>query len=185
MPVIIGAKKESGFSDPIGLLGDCHRRIERFLSVLIHVATQARGERLSEEQRASWETALRYFREAAPKHTADEEDSLFPRLRQIARPEVQALLERVDVLEQEHARAAQNHEAIDQLGQTWLKEERLSAEQASRLIALLRELQDLYQRHIALEDAEVFPAAAAVLSDAARRDIGREMAARRGLSPSI
>src|SRR5579885_1714835 len=184
MPITIGAKPEATFADPIGMLKDCHRRIERFLNVLAQLSPAA-GRPLDPAQRASWETALRYFREAAPKHTADEEDSLFPRLRQIARPEVQALLERVDVLEQEHARAAQNHEAIDQLGQTWLKEERLSAEQASRLIALLRELQDLYQRHIALEDAEVFPAAAAVLSDAARRDIGREMAARRGLSPSI
>jgi hypothetical protein len=41
---------------------------------------------LTEETRAALETALRYFREAAPKHTADEEESRFPRLRQIIFP---------------------------------------------------------------------------------------------------
>jgi len=36
-------------------------------------------------------SALRYFGEAAPKHTADEEESLFPRLRQIRHAEIQAV----------------------------------------------------------------------------------------------
>jgi hypothetical protein len=44
MPIVIGAKRESSFTDPIGLLGDCHRRVERFLAVLVHVAEQAHGE---------------------------------------------------------------------------------------------------------------------------------------------
>ena len=33
MPIVIGAKRESDFTDPIGMLGDCHRRIEMFLNV--------------------------------------------------------------------------------------------------------------------------------------------------------
>ena len=77
MRITIGAKQESGFDDPIGLLGDCHRRIEQFLSILVAVADQARGGRLNHDQRIALETGLRYFREAAPKHTADEEESLF------------------------------------------------------------------------------------------------------------
>ncbi len=81
MPVVIGAKPESGFRDPIGLLTDCHRRVERFLSVLVQVGAQTQGGSLTSEQRTALETALRYFRDAAPKHTADEEESLFPRLR--------------------------------------------------------------------------------------------------------
>ena len=76
MPIQIGAKRESSFTDPIGLLGDPHRRVERFLAVLIHVAEQAHGEPFTGEQRTAWDTALRYFREAAPKHAADEEESL-------------------------------------------------------------------------------------------------------------
>ena len=42
---------------------------------------------MTEETRVALESALRYFREAAPKHTADEEESLFPRLRQMHLPE--------------------------------------------------------------------------------------------------
>jgi len=78
MPVVIGAKPENSFAEPIGLLEDCHRRIERFLSVLAQLSGQVS---LTADQRASLETALRYFREAAPKHTADEEETLFPRFR--------------------------------------------------------------------------------------------------------
>jgi nitrate reductase gamma subunit len=43
MPVTFGAKLESDFTDPIGLLGDCHRRIERFLGVILAVAAEAGG----------------------------------------------------------------------------------------------------------------------------------------------
>ena len=34
MVIKIGARTDSDFSDPIGLPEDCHRRIEKFLSVL-------------------------------------------------------------------------------------------------------------------------------------------------------
>ena len=78
MPIVIGAKRESDFTGPLGMLSDCHRRIEMFLNVLVQgCRTRAGGGVLNEEHRGPLETALRYFREAAPKHTADEEESLF------------------------------------------------------------------------------------------------------------
>lgn len=57
MPITIGAQPESGFHDPMGLLTGCHRRMERFLSVLVQLGGQTA---LGAEQRASLETALRY-----------------------------------------------------------------------------------------------------------------------------
>jgi hypothetical protein len=42
------------------MLGDCHRRIERFLEVLVRIAEQAHGEALNEEQRGALDTALHY-----------------------------------------------------------------------------------------------------------------------------
>jgi Hemerythrin HHE cation binding domain len=78
MPVQIGAKNHE-YSEPLGLLSDCHRRIEMFLVSLSAIAKVA-GPPLNDEGRRALENALRYFREAAPKHTADEEQSLFPRL---------------------------------------------------------------------------------------------------------
>ncbi len=181
MPVIIGAKKESSFADPIGLLQDCHRRIERFLSILVKVSGHAS---LDDEHRQALETALRYFRDSSPKHTADEEQSLFPRLRAINRPEVQAALANVDALENDHARAGQIHAELDRRGKSWLVTGSLSPDDTQRFSALVAELSELYRGHIAIEEREVFPLAARALDTVERRTIGEEMALRRGLDRS-
>lgn len=179
MPIVIGAKRESDFEDPIGLLTDCHRRIEMFLSVLATLTRQARGGPLSEEQRGALDRALRYFREAAPKHTADEEDSLFPRLRALDRQEVVAVIERVDALEQDHVKGAAGHAEVDRLGQAWLSNGALTHEETAQLQGHLDELSALYKGHIQVEEGEVFPLAARVLGTEDRIAIGGEMAARR------
>jgi len=180
MPITIGAKRESDFTDPIGMLGDCHRRIERFLNVQVTLATREKGGSLTEEHRAALETSLRYFREAAPKHTADEEESLFPRLRRIDFAKTQAILARIDSLEQDHEHAGKAHDEVDQLGRRWLTGGRLSPEDASRLCTVLDQLATLYRNHIAIEDSEVFPFAASILDASDRKSVGVEMAARRG-----
>ena len=185
MPIVIGAKRESDFTDPIGMLSDCHRRIEMFLNVLVRVAELAHGEVLNEDQRSALETALRYFREAAPKHTADEEESLFPRLRRIQNDEVRALLARIESLEEEHVCADRSHAEVDGLGRLWLKDGSLPPEQASRLLTVVVQLRDLYRHHIAIEDNEVFPTAAAAFSTSDREAMGNEMASRRSLQMSL
>jgi hemerythrin-like domain-containing protein len=182
MPVVIGGKPQSGFTDPIGLLTDCHRRIERFLAVLEQVSAQARGGPLDSEQRAALETALRYFRDAAPKHTADEEQTLFPRLRSLENAEARAVLAKVEALETQHTEADRRHAEVDRLGRAWLEGGTLAGPDAERLASLLAELSEMYRGHISLEEEEVFPAAASSLGDAERRAMGREMAARRGLA---
>lgn len=179
MPVVIGARRESDFTDPIGMLSDCHRRIERFLQALITLATG--GGPLNSEQRGALETSLKYFREAAPKHTADEEESLFPRLRRVDSADARELLARVDALEHDHDRAERSHQEVERLGALWLSNGQLSAEEASRLTQLLAGLAELYRDHIAFEDREVFPAAQRLISAADREAVGREMAQRRGL----
>jgi hemerythrin-like domain-containing protein len=181
VPITIGEKRESDFTDPIGLLGDCHRRIVRFLHVLVALATQEKGGPLSDEQRTLLSTSLRYFRDAAPKHTADEEESLFPRLRRLDSPEIDSMLARIDALEQDHECADRSHAEVDRLGQLWLAGGRLSAEDASEFEKLVCQLEILYRHHIGQEDTEVFPFAARVLTPVDRRAIGNEIAARRGI----
>jgi hemerythrin-like domain-containing protein len=181
VPIVIGAKRESDFGDPIGMLGDCHRRIERFLHVLVALARDVKGGSLTGEQQAALEASLRYFRESAPRHTADEEESLFPRLNRIDRPGLQSLFARIDSLEQDHECAQKSHDEVDRLGRLWLANGQLSAQDAERLATVLGELEKLYSRHIAMEDTEVFPFAAGVLSFSEREAIGAEMAARRGV----
>jgi hemerythrin-like domain-containing protein len=181
MPIVIGGRRESDFKDPIGMLGDCHQRIVRFLHVLVALATGQKSGVLSDEQRTLLSTSLRYFREAAPKHTADEEESLFPRLRQLDNPEIDLLLARIDSLEQDHECAERSHAEVDRLGEMWLSNGHLSREDASQFETLVTQLKTLYRHHIGVEDTQVFPAAARALPAKERQAIGEEMAGRRGL----
>ena len=81
MAVQIGAKPDSGFDDPIGMLKDCHRRIEHFLDILFLIAECAHARALTGEERSAVQAALQYFHVGGERHNADEEESLFPRLR--------------------------------------------------------------------------------------------------------
>ena len=182
MPVAIGAKRESDFTDPIGMLGDCHRRLERFLNVLVTLAAQEKGGPLTAERRTNLATSLHYFREAAPKHTSDEEESLFPRLRRVDPAGSEAILMRIEALEQDHECAGKAHDEVDRLGQLWLASGHLSPAEAYRLSAVLDQLARLYRGHIAIEDTEVFPFAAKALPASERGSLGAEMAARRGMA---
>jgi len=167
------------------MLGDCHRRIERFLEVLVRVTEQAHGGPLSEEERGAFDKALRYFREGAPKHTADEEESLFPRLRRMDNDEVRKLLTRIEMLEKQHLAADRSHKEVDHLGRQWLQDGGLPSEQAARLLSVLVGLRDLYGKHIAAEEDEIFPKATAVLSAMDHEMIGKEMASRRGIAVAV
>jgi len=100
MPVQIGAKTHN-FTVPTGLLSDCHRRVEMFLRMLVRVA-EVIDRPATEETSRALESALRYFAQAAPKHTADEEQSLFPRLRRIDDPEIRSAFAKLDRLEEDH-----------------------------------------------------------------------------------
>jgi len=64
MPVQIGAKARS-FSNPTGLLSDCHRRIEMFLGSLQRVADVI-DRPLTEEARSALESALDTFGNRPP-----------------------------------------------------------------------------------------------------------------------
>ena len=164
MPITIGAKQESGFDDPIGLLGDCHRRIEQFLSILVAVADQTRGGRLNNDQRKALETALRYFREAAPKHTADEEESLFPQLYRTEKL-TPAVLAEIAGLKEDHEQATVYHRQADGIGRRWLAGGELREGDLEAFTIVLAALTNLYRRHIKVEDDVIFPVAARILSD--------------------
>jgi len=146
MPIQIGQKRESDFDSPLGLLS----------------AAEYQGRPLSADGRSALEKALKYFRESAPKHTSDEEDSLFPRLRTSAHPLAKSSLDALDVLEADHVAAAADHELVDSLGRRWLDNGVLPASEHQTLIVTSERLSGMYARHIALEDSQLFPLAAQV-----------------------
>lgn len=180
----IGAKPESDFSEPIGMLSDCHKRIQFFLKDLTRLS-ELSGQPLDASSRLALERALRYFQESGPRHTADEEESLFPRLRAIRDDRMQQALPKIDELEADHQRANAAHDEVDTLGRQWLQEGVISAERVARLKSLLHDLSQLYEHHLDVEDTEIFPTARSVLSAPDKTEIGREMAKRRGFSADI
>lgn len=177
MPVQVGATAH-GFSDPTGLLLDCHRRIEMFLGSLQNVA-EVIDRPLTAETRAALESALRYFRESAPKHTADEEESLFPRLRHIQHPDIEKAITTLEALENDHRKADALHAEVDALGIQCLDQRYLSSREAGRFRKVVGELASIYGEHIRSEDELVFPAAKRMLSVTDRSAIAAEMASRR------
>jgi len=66
MAIQIGAKLDSGFDNPLGMLKDCHRRIEQFLEILCLVAERAAGSLTIQETEAV-QSAIRYFVEGGTR----------------------------------------------------------------------------------------------------------------------
>jgi len=145
----------------------------------LSMAADFDGRRLSDDESRALDAALRYFREAAPKHNADEEESLFPRLRALQHLEVQRALADLDRLEQEHRWAAPLHMEIDRLGQQWLSNRELGTDEVRAFQTAIRKLTAMYCTHIHFEESALFPLAARLLSPAQTTDIAREMAKRR------
>src|SRR5439155_26137784 len=172
----IGAKSHH-FTEPLGLLSDCHRRIETFVGSLVAIAKLG-GQPLSDEGSHALENALRYFREAAPKHTADEEQSLFPRLKALETDESKSVYSKMDELENDHQWAESLHAEADRLGSKYLTDGILS-ENAATFLKTIESLTAMYQRHILVEDNSLFPFAAKALSQADKLTIAEEMATRR------
>ncbi len=176
MAIQIGAKPDSGFDNPIGMLIDCHRRIERFLHVLCMVANRAWNRALTDEEVTAIQSALQYFRVGGLRHTADEEESLFPRLR--AEPTA-GKFEEIGGLENDHRNANDLHAMVDTLYSVWIAAGVLSPEGELRLRSGTEKLKHLYQEHIQIEEKIVFPRAVEMLNSRTIAVIGREFRARR------
>jgi len=171
----IGAKPDSGFNDPIGMLKDCHRRIESFLQILCLVAERARGRRLNDEEAVAINSALSYFRTGGQRHTADEEESLFPRLRGQSAKEPEEL----HGLEDDHHRANELHAEVEELYQIWLESGLLSEDNQQTLAQSIAELEAIYKAHIKIEEEVVFPQASRTLDEKAIAEMGHEFRVRR------
>lgn len=180
MLIQLNSKPLANFDQPLGVLEDCHRRIEGFLGQLITVTDMHEADGILSEQGAlTLAGALRYFKNAAPKHVLDEEVSLFPRLRASGDPRVQETFAHIERLETEHARTNELHATVDVLGRRWMDDGVLDADDRAALRSQLAELQEIYTAHIKVEEQHVFPLAHDVIDEQAQLEMGREMMARR------
>lgn len=164
-------KRDTRPDDIVPLLLACHERIRGFLELARRAATtdEATDAEVSEACRG----VARYFLEAFPLHVLDEEDSVLPRLRG-RDPAIERSLEAMRLEHAAHEPAVRALlDALAALGAA-------PADRALRasLARVLGALEPDIARHLAEEEATIFPALAA-LPDAERAQIVAELRARR------
>jgi hemerythrin-like domain-containing protein len=171
---IRSAPPSATLDTPIDHLGACHRRIEERLQTLERVGPHLldrTAEALTALQAVFW-----FFDSSGATHTADEEESFFPRLAANLTPEEQQFLYE---LEREHAQADAIYDSL-KTHVAQLTNPPTPAE-VTRYNDLAAELCTLYRKHIKSEDAR-FPAIAArILTPADLDAISQEMKHRRNL----
>ena len=177
----IGQPHVPDFSDPLGLMRHCHRKIEGFLKGLADAGEILRGERGGDPAGALHliDSAREHFAVRGPKHTEDEEVSLFPRLREHGGGEAEDALSALSELEAEHRAAEVVHAEFDELVVGLPRDGSAGPQTMDRFAELVASLGDLYRPHISIEDEIIFPAAARLIPPHVLAEIGREMRGRR------
>ncbi|WP_188691783.1 hemerythrin domain-containing protein [Silvimonas amylolytica] len=166
--------RHAGFDDPVSLLLACHERVRHYLSLLQKLTTHHASHGSDEQAQDAARAVLRYFDVAAPLHHQDEDDHLFALLKTRADATLSA---EINALAAEHphlhAQWAQLRVTLMAIGQG--ESAILNEAEVDGFVAL-------YTQHAAREENAVYPYAQTLLSDAEREDMGRQMAARRGVS---
>jgi hemerythrin-like domain-containing protein len=167
----------AGFDRPLAMWLACHERVHRMSSLLQRLEEHIRENGVDEAAGVTANSILRYFNEAAPKHHDDEEHDLFPRLLQRLKGSER------DTAERAIAQLVAEHAA---LGESWAAlKKTLEAIERGESVALDRGDTDAfsmrYRQHIALEEAVLAPLMQQALDEASWREIGKSMAARRGV----
>jgi hemerythrin-like domain-containing protein len=163
---------------PLDHLVACHRRIEERLEILERAAAHL-GDRRDEAMEAI-ENCFRFLDSNGMLHTADEEESIFPRL--------QGRLNQTDAeflrnLEAEHREADGLYERLKELLAGLAAAGPGTSEGLIEDFAdVVRRLCEIYRRHIAAEDAHLIGIARAGLNESQLCEISREMKIRRGLN---
>ena len=127
-------------------LAASHRRHDEHMHALVGATRRVAGGGFTSDDQAAVEDAIDYLLRSAPRHFADEEESLFPRLR-AKRPDLADDLARIAT---EH----REHEAMHmRLGALWAKASGGDRSAARALDDEAQRLASLYERHVAEEDA--------------------------------
>ena len=168
----------AGFDEPSEILDGCHERIRRQCALIVRIAAHLAKHGADAEAREAAAGVIRYFEGAAANHHRDEEEDLFPLLHYAAPSgELNAVRALLALLRDDHRR----------LEARW-------ADMHSRLAAIVEGrppdldadvaegFAEAYERHIALEEAQLLPLARRVLDARATERMGTRMARRRGVA---
>lgn len=165
------------FEVPLEMLAACHSRVQAQCATLRRLAAHLARQGADRQAQDAAAAVMRYFDTSAVHHHADEEVDLFPALiESMAGSDAVCLRELTASLAAEHRELERRWRAL-----------RRRLEQVTRADAVtlpddeVHDFIDLYERHIAREEAELLPMAGRLLSDAELDRIGQAMCARRGV----
>jgi len=161
-------------NDPLDRLAACHERIEAQLAALERLTPHLQARGCDAQAREAARVVLRYFDTSGALHHRDEDEDLFPLLRELAaaqgRSEIAAA---IGDLEREHATMHALWSALRKgLESVVLGKGRLEAGDVERFAWL-------YRRHMDREAAAVLPFAREALSAGQRAALGERMDRRR------
>jgi hemerythrin-like domain-containing protein len=163
--------------DAVDMLLACHQRIRNFTGLAVRLA-DAHAAAAPEIANAA-DAVHRYYSIALPLHEADENDSVYPRLRRNLtdareRESLQAMVDQHGPIDEVVARLlplwAEVKNAPDRLPSL-----------APKLRADAARLQELWREHLDLEEEIVFPLIRARLTNDDLKAIHSEMKQRRGI----
>lgn len=163
---------------PLEMLAACHIRVQSQCATLTRLVAHLAQHGSDDQARTAATNIMRYFETAALQHHADEEEDLFPALiESMAGSDAVCIRELTEGLSADHR----------QLEAIWAGLKQTLEQVAGGQPALLSSdkvmaFVDLYERHIALEEDELLPMAARLLSDNDITRIGRAMRERRGIT---
>jgi len=159
------------------MLSRSHGRMLEEMGALQRGASSILQQRALPAELAAIDTALGFFEGSGARHEADEEQSLFPRLRD--RPELWPLLSDL-VADHEHHQSLLGQ--LRSLRNRWPVSGPDAGAGASFAMAA-NELVRAYRQHIDREDRDLLPVAAELLTRGERDSLTTEMERRRGRAP--
>ena len=166
----------AGFDEPFALLAGCHERVRRSLALLQRLSGHVGAQGADAQAQGAARDVLRYFDIAAPAHHEDEERHVLPLLQASGDA---ALARAAERLQRDHEAIRVAWQALRPLLVQVADDARCT--DAAALAAASARFVQVHDGHLELEDGLVFPAAARLHPDVAA--MGREMAARRGVTP--
>lgn len=169
-------KASPTFEQPFEMMQACHERVHRMLALLGRLREHLAAHGADEQAQQAARDVLRYFDQAAPQHHRDEELHVFPPLLAQGEPATVALVKQ---LQHDHEMMETRWQPARQVlqGISTGELQRLDDRQARTL----DDFAGLYGGHIDAEESVAYPASRALLGEEAQREMGREMAARRGV----
>jgi pyridoxamine 5'-phosphate oxidase len=171
------ASKEAAptFDHPLEMLHACHGKIKQQLDTLHKLAAHLPKHGCDQQAQQAAQSILRYFDTAGQFHHQDEEENLFPTLVALDVPNKEEVETLVDRLLAQHVVM---FSAWSDMRAVLVK----IAEGVNTPIseAMIERLAGSYTRHIHLEETELLPLSARLLSPQQIMELGKNMAERRG-----